>query len=378
VVCNATGTGTDQMMCGSGCNSAGDDCRTCVPAMVWCSGNSLRQCTPAGEPMDRETCAQGCNGTRLACNVCPPGQVRCGTNVLQTCSADGARWNDSPCPLGCDPAKLACTTCVAQTEVCDGQDNDCDGDKDENLTESCSSACGSGMRRCLDGRWDDSACPRQPKLDDPMACGAPGGGSCERCEGVANGSGQCRSGVCALACNGGFLRCGGVPGSCVRSAYGFESGGAEGFKLAGGFQSDAADGFMVGTARAAEGSRALTIPVTYGANTCDRRNIRLDMNLCEFQQGADVSGKTLTMQVFLEGPALFGGGDKQLTIGDFSGGSTDTPVAVNRWLTLQHRFGNDATSGIYFNFYMLVADPPPASACRTWKGTIYLDNIRIQ
>jgi hypothetical protein len=35
-------------------------------------------------------------------------------------------------------------------------------------------------------------------------------------------------------------------------------------------------------------------------------------------------------------------------------------------------------SGIYFRLRMVPRDPPPASICRTWRGTVYLDDVRIQ
>ncbi len=38
-------------------------------------------------------------------------------------------------------------------EVCDGQDNDCDGVVDDGLTEACEGACGSGIRVCQMGAW---------------------------------------------------------------------------------------------------------------------------------------------------------------------------------------------------------------------------------
>jgi hypothetical protein len=259
-------------------------------------------------------------------------------------------------------------------------DNDCDGQSDENLTEACNTACGQGARRCVNGRWDAAGCPRQPAADDAIACGAPGGGSCERCPGITGGTGACRGGVCSISCNAGLLRCSGVPGSCVSSSWSFESGSAEGFALAGGFSSDAAEGFSVGTTRAASGTRAIAIPANFGNNDCMNRNIRVNLSLCGSGGGsADLSNKTLSFQVYLDGPAL-PGGDKQMTGGVIGGGSTDVAPAVGRWITVQHRLGGSDSSitGIYFNLYMIPSDPPPASLCRAWRGTVYLDDFRIR
>ncbi|NMC70440.1 MAG: hypothetical protein GYA57_10290 [Myxococcales bacterium] len=46
-------------------------------------------------------------------------------------------------------------------EVCNGLDDDCDGETDEELEENCSSVCGAGTRRCVGGRWGTCSA-RQP------------------------------------------------------------------------------------------------------------------------------------------------------------------------------------------------------------------------
>jgi MYXO-CTERM domain-containing protein len=40
-------------------------------------------------------------------------------------------------------------------EICDGQDNDCDGSVDEDLSRACESDCGPGQQSCLNGAWVD-------------------------------------------------------------------------------------------------------------------------------------------------------------------------------------------------------------------------------
>jgi hypothetical protein len=45
------------------------------------------------------------------------------------------------------------TQCNATTEICDGRDNDCDGQVDENLTLVCGSGSCGGVRTCTNGTW---------------------------------------------------------------------------------------------------------------------------------------------------------------------------------------------------------------------------------
>ena len=59
-------------------------------------------------------------------------------------------------------ALLAALTAIAtevSAEVCDGEDNDCDGLVDEGLVRDCASACGSGTEVCNAGTWDGCTAP---------------------------------------------------------------------------------------------------------------------------------------------------------------------------------------------------------------------------
>ncbi|MBI5526202.1 MAG: hypothetical protein HY897_07690 [Deltaproteobacteria bacterium] len=49
-------------------------------------------------------------------------------------------------------------------ELCDGQDNDCDG-KVDNMTRPCSTTCGSGTETCVAGQWTDCTAA-QPKPEE--------------------------------------------------------------------------------------------------------------------------------------------------------------------------------------------------------------------
>lgn len=83
---------------------------------------------------------EGCSCTDGKTQTCGPltdvGECSYGT---QKCS-DGA-WG-------------ACVgAAYSANEVCDNKDNNCDGKTDENLTQSCSSVCESGLETCVNGVW---------------------------------------------------------------------------------------------------------------------------------------------------------------------------------------------------------------------------------
>jgi len=89
-----------------------------------------------------------------------------------------------------DPAELlAALTEIAVTassEICDGEDNDCDGEVDEGLTQECASACGSGTEVCVNGAW--TGCDAPPVVFETC------NGIDDDCDGVTDPGCDCSDG----------------------------------------------------------------------------------------------------------------------------------------------------------------------------------------
>ena len=93
---------------------------------------------------------------------------------------------------------LTAIASVITEETCDGEDNDCDGAVDEDLSRACTTACGPGREVCVDGIW--TSCD----ADDPAT---------EVCDGEDN---DC-DGIVDEGCDcldGDRRRCGSDTGEC--------------------------------------------------------------------------------------------------------------------------------------------------------------------
>jgi MYXO-CTERM domain-containing protein len=90
---------------------------------------------------------------------------------------------------------------IAADEQCDGIDNDCDGQVDEDLTRDCSNACGSGVETCSAGAWDGCSAPAALAEtcdgDDNDCDGEIDNGVCEPGNGETDTGGALHAGCCS-------------------------------------------------------------------------------------------------------------------------------------------------------------------------------------
>jgi hypothetical protein len=157
------------------------------------------------------TAPETCNGIDDDCNGITD------ENLEQECSSECGNGTQT-CQ---DGSWTTCSSPYPEAEECNGEDDDCDGFVDEaadggKLTQSCVN-CGTGFQECDDGKWGD--CSAQPQTEicdgEDNDCNgtvddAAGGCFCDEGNIIACGTdvGECNAG--SKEClNGKWTACGG-------------------------------------------------------------------------------------------------------------------------------------------------------------------------
>ena len=166
-----------------------------------CSVQILDQCPANG------TWVCKADGSGLECNATTPGNPSpevC-DGLDNDCNGkidDGFEGQELTCLAGtaCEFKVPVCKdgkpgTCEPApnglVEICDGEDNDCDGVIDD-FSEDCSAACGKGKRTCTMGTWGECVCEPTTECGDTCKNGEVC--ACGGCQKLAI-NGECATGT---------------------------------------------------------------------------------------------------------------------------------------------------------------------------------------
>lgn len=162
-------------ICGSGQACNGGICGLVCPSGFGdCDGNAANGCeVDLSLPTDCGACGNVCSlsnaisvcsASSCALSACTQGFDNCDGNAANGCEVSVASdvANCGACGNICaNGESCSAGTCLPGTpappiplpEVCDGADNDINGQIDDGLVVACNSACGSGAISCTNGAW---------------------------------------------------------------------------------------------------------------------------------------------------------------------------------------------------------------------------------
>jgi hypothetical protein len=100
--------------------------------------------------------------------ICDKGKIKY-TDCVSLCTEEVCDYEDNDCDGHIDEnQRNACDECgFLPEEACDNLDNNCNGWTDEELIQDCYSACGNGVEYCIEGNWVScTAPPEQMEICD--------------------------------------------------------------------------------------------------------------------------------------------------------------------------------------------------------------------
>ena len=123
------------------------------------------ECNPSQYLIEQLECVTEEGYPGLQDKVCDKGHIEF-TDCVTNCDEEMCDYEDNDCDGEIDEGQLnVCGECgIVPPEVCNAYDDDCDGETDEDLFQPCSTACGTGYEMCVSGNW--VSCNAPPELDE--------------------------------------------------------------------------------------------------------------------------------------------------------------------------------------------------------------------
>ena len=164
----------------------------------------LFECDPSITVVDEIPCVTPEGYPGLALLLCDKG-VLAQSDCESDCFEEICDYQDNDCDGEVDEGQInACGGCgLVGQEVCDGIDNDCDGATDEDLFQFCATACDTGLQFCVDGDW--ISCTADKPLEE--VCN----GFDDDCDGETDEELNCK---CPPEFIGALIECASPPLTC--------------------------------------------------------------------------------------------------------------------------------------------------------------------